>query len=227
LSNPDSFIDEVNEELKRDRLFALMKRYGWIAIVLVLGIVGWASWNEWSKAQARTQAEAFGDAVVAALDADAPAARIAAMAAIGEAQRAAGRDGLARAGVVMLLMAAEQISSGDRDGALEALQSVAEDSALPSSYRQLAQLKRVIVAADALPIGEREAALLPLSAPGQPLRALALEQLALLQLEAGARDEALAQFRRLLEEPELTPGLQQRVQQMIVVLGGDTDADLG
>jgi hypothetical protein len=36
MSNPESFIDEVNEELKRDRLFAAMRKYGWIAVVGVL-----------------------------------------------------------------------------------------------------------------------------------------------------------------------------------------------
>ena len=36
MSDTDSFIDEVTEEVKRDRLFAMMKRYGWIAVVIVL-----------------------------------------------------------------------------------------------------------------------------------------------------------------------------------------------
>lgn len=227
MSNPDSFIDEVNEELKRDRLFAGLRRYGWIAVVAVFGVVGWASWNEWSKAQARAQAEAFGDAVVAALDMESAAGRISALSAIAEAERGTGRGGDGRAGVVAMLLAAEQIAEGDRTGAMSALDAVAQDMSLPLSYRQLATLKRVIIAGDALPVAEREAALAPLAAPGQPLRALALEQLALLRLEAGARDEALEQFRRLLDEPELSTGLQQRVQQMIVVLGGQTVSDLG
>jgi len=222
LSNPDSFIDEVNEELKRDRLFAAFRRYGWIAVVGVLAIVGGASWNEWTKAQARAQAEAFGDAVVAALDMNTGAARVAALEAIASAEA-----GTERAGVVALLLAAQQVTESDRDGALAALRAVGTDMALPLSYRQLAVLKHVILVGDAQPIAEREAALAPLAAPGQPLRALALEQLALLRLEAGAPDEALEQFRRLLDEPELSQGLQQRVQQMIVVLGGTAARDLG
>ena len=50
MSNPESFIDEVNEELKRDRLFALMRKYAWIAVLAVVLIVGGAAWNEWRKA---------------------------------------------------------------------------------------------------------------------------------------------------------------------------------
>ena len=40
MSETDSFIDEVNEEVRRDRLYAALRRYGWIAIVAVLAIVG-------------------------------------------------------------------------------------------------------------------------------------------------------------------------------------------
>ena len=56
MSDTDSFIDEVTEEVRRDRLFGLMKRYGWIAALAVLLIVGGAAWNEWRKAQDRAAA---------------------------------------------------------------------------------------------------------------------------------------------------------------------------
>jgi hypothetical protein len=68
VSNPDSFIDEVNEELKRDRLFAMMRKYGWIVVVAVIAVVGFAAWNEWSKSQAEARAQALGDAIVEALE---------------------------------------------------------------------------------------------------------------------------------------------------------------
>ena len=36
MSETDSFIDEVNEEVRRDRLYGALRRYGWIAILAVL-----------------------------------------------------------------------------------------------------------------------------------------------------------------------------------------------
>ena len=36
MSNPDSFIDEVTEEVRRDRLFAMFRKYGWIGVAIVL-----------------------------------------------------------------------------------------------------------------------------------------------------------------------------------------------
>ena len=40
MSNPDSFIDEVTEEVRRDKLFALFRKWGWVGVLLVVVIVG-------------------------------------------------------------------------------------------------------------------------------------------------------------------------------------------
>src|SRR5690606_41414971 len=76
VSESDSFIDEVTEEVRRDKLFAVFRKYGWIGVLAVLLIVGGAAWSEWQKVRARTAAEGFGDAVVAAMDTEDPAARV-------------------------------------------------------------------------------------------------------------------------------------------------------
>lgn len=227
MSNPDSFIDEVNEELKRDRLFAMMRKYGWIVVVVVIGLVGFAAWNEWSKSQAEARAQALGDAIVDALEDPDAASRRATLQSLAEQEAGTGRAAAERVALLNLLLAADGIERGDASAALPALQRVAEDDALPPSYRQLALLKRTILGADTLPRDEREAALTGLAAPGQAFRPLALEQLALLQLEAGDRAGARAQLERLLSEPDLSPDLRQRVTQLIVVLGGEVDSDLG
>ena len=51
MSDSDSFIDEVTEEVRRDRLFGYFRRYGWIAAVVIVVVVGGAAWNEYQKAQ--------------------------------------------------------------------------------------------------------------------------------------------------------------------------------
>jgi hypothetical protein len=210
VSNPDSFINEVTEEVRRDKLFGYLRRYGWIGIVAVLLIVGGAAWREYQIAQKRALSEAFGDAVLAALDQDDPAARSAALAAVDA-------PGPRRA-LLGLLQASDP--DADRPGALAALAAVAADVSVPASYRDLATLRRVILAGADLPLADRRALLDPIATPGRPFRVLALEQLALLTLEAGDAAAAITALEALRQDQEATPGLRRRAEQMIVALGG-------
>lgn len=212
MSNPDSFINEVNEEVRRDRLFRLFKRYGWIAALVVLLVVAGAAVNEWRKAQARAEAQAFGDAVIWALETEDREGRVGALGAI-DAEGG-------RAAVLLLLKAAEAEVAGDRDAAVAALGELERDSSLPVTYRQIAALKRVVVGGADIAMEERESVLSGLAQPGQALRPLALEQLALLQIEQGNPAGALTVLNDLLEEADVTPGLRQRASQLIVALEG-------
>lgn len=210
MSNPDSFIEEVTEEVRRDRLFALLRRYGWIGIVAVLALVGGAAWNEWQKAQATARAQGFGDAVLAALEVPDAADRRAALAAIpATGAQSALRD---------LMLASDP--AADRAGALAALAAVAADPALPQLYRDLADLRRVVVAGSDMDIAARRSILDPLATPGRAFRPLASEQLAYLSIEVGETADALARLSALRSDQEAPAGLRRRAEQMIAALGG-------
>ncbi len=216
MANSDSFINEVTEEVRRDRLYATLRRWGWIGVVLVLALVGGAAWNEWQKAQARAAAEARGDALLAALDAPDPAAQATAI----EALRS---DGPAEP--VLALLAAAQAAAGEGEAAgTEKLRAFAADPAMPQLYRDLALLKAMALGAGEVPPDERIAALEPLSAAGGAFRSLALEQIALAHAEAGRTDEAIAILTALLGAAEGSAALQRRAAQMILALGGSLDA---
>ncbi len=221
MSETDSFIDEVTEEVRRDKLFAVFRKYGWIGIAAVILIVGGAAWVEWQKVRTRTAAQAFGDAVTAALDSDDPAARVAALDAVAAAGPG---DAAIRAALTQFLAADEALRGGDRAGALTRLEALAADPALPDDYRQLARLKAVILAGPSMAAADRDAALAELAQPGAPFRALAMEQQAIALMADGKTEEATALARQVLQEPDATPGLQRRMTQLIVALGGEPDA---
>jgi hypothetical protein len=212
LSDSDSFIEEVNEEVRRDRLFKLLRKYGWIPVSLVVVVVAVASWIEWERYQERLAAERLGDAVLGALSASDAKARADAIGAIGV-------EGDSTT-VLSLLQAAAEAEASDRDRALQILDGLAVRSDLPQLYTDLAALKAVILRGADQDRTARMAALDLLSEPGRPYRLIALEQKALALYEFGNNDEAIAVLLAILDEPQATQGLLQRAQQLIVAMGG-------
>lgn len=222
MSESDSFIDEVTEEVRRDKLFAAFRKYGWIAGVVVLLIVGGAAYTEWRKAAARAEAEGFGNAVLAALDNGDAEARVAALDAI-SADGSYG-DTAARKAVLAILAADEALRAGDREEAAARLSEVVATEGLDPAYRDMAQLKLVSLTGDRMDAAERDRILADLAIPGRPYRVLALEQQALVLVEAGKTDEAVAALKALMQDADVPVGLRRRVSQLIVALGGELDA---
>lgn len=214
MSDTDSFIDEVTEEVRRDRLFALLRRYGWIAVLAILLIVGGASWNEYRKAQERAAAQALGDAIIAALANDAPEARAEALNAV-----TAGSPG--GAALLRFLTAAALTASGKTADAVAELEEVARTGELPEIYRHIAAFKALTLQTDSLPAADRRLQFEALAQPGAPLRLLAEEQLALIDIAEGQTEAAIGRLQAILQDAETSADLQQRAAQAIVALGGE------
>ena len=208
MSNPESFIDEVTEEVRRDKLYAQLRKYGWIGVLAVLLLVGGAAANEWIKARDRAAAEATGDAILAAVEIDDAAARLATLDGLGaEGDRTA---------LITLIAAAVADDPAEADRRLAAL---AEDTSRPALYRDLAQLKRTLLPG-ALDAAARVEVLTPLTAPGGAFRVLAEEQIALAEIELGQTEAARTRLKALLSDTEASQALRRRVSQLIVALGG-------
>ena len=215
MSDSNSFIEEVTEEVQRDRLFALLRRYGWIAVVLVVALVGGASWNEWRKSQARAEAQALGDAVLAAIeDNDTAVARAGALAAIeanSEAQP-----------LLDLFVGASHVQAEDPAAAIRALEALAADAEKPTVYRDLAALKIILLGPEGASRAVRAEFIEQISVPGAPYRLLGREQRVYLHLEAGETDAARTLAEEVVQEAGVTEGLRQRMNQLILALGGET-----
>ncbi len=213
MSDTDSFINEVSEEIRRDRLFKLMKRYGWIAITLVVLLVGGAAAFEWNKASKRANAEALGDSILTAFQIEDPAERTKALGEINS-------DG-ATGAMLSLLAAAEAVQTDELASAITSLTAVAADMSLPATYRHLAELKLILIQGDDIPAVERISRLEPLAVAGSPYRLLAEEQMAVADISTGNNEAAMQRLRDILADGEVTAGLRRRVSQLIVALGGE------
>ena len=212
MSETDSFLNEVAEEVRRDRLTSLFRRYGWIGALVVFLIVGGAAWNEYRKATQETAARNLGDGILSALsleNEDARAGALADVAADGDA-----------AAVLTLVTAAAQAESGDIVAADAALAGLAADGGAPQIYRDLARMKRLYLVGNGLSDADRAATIDVLAVHGGAFRPLALEQRALMLVDGNDVEGAILIFTDLLNDSESTPELVSRARQMIVVLGG-------
>ncbi|MBV0912884.1 hypothetical protein [Anianabacter salinae] len=217
MSDSDSFIEEVNDEVRRDRLYGYIREYGWIAVLAVVLLVGGAAYSEWRAAQERAAAQATGDAILSALELEEAEARVEALDAIPS------DDPGARA-IAGLMQSAAALDAGGTEEAADALQAMANTPDLPDHYRELAILKRAILLSGSLTPEARIEMLGPLTAPGAPYALLAGEQIALAEAEQGDTDAAISRLRAILDEEGVSAGLRRRASQLIVALGGDLSA---
>ncbi|TNH38286.1 tetratricopeptide repeat protein [Paracoccus haeundaensis] len=201
----DTFIDEVTEELRRDRLYRAMRRYGWIVVLVIVAVVGFTAWREYSAAQDRAAAQAWGDAILAAEAENDPAAVLAV-----DPRGSAGRQALTG-----LLAAGAQT---DPDARAQALQGVA-DAQPDSVLGELAQLKLVMAQGAQMDAAERDAILTRLSRAGAPFELLALEQKAVALIGAGRPEDAITLIRQIQDKDGLTEALRRRLSEMMIALG--------
>jgi hypothetical protein len=214
----DSFIDEVTEDLRRDRLFMLFRRFGWIALLVILAIVLGAVWREYSHSRNETRAELWGDAVLAAQKASDPVAALAAV----DPQGGAGRKALAE-----MLAAGTEADAGHGQKAAERLKAAAAAVEGDPVLHDLALLKAVMAAGPTMDPAERDAILAGLSKPGAPFELLALEQKAVALIGAGRTEDAVTLIGQIQQKDELSEPLRRRLSEMKITLGAEPEQSPG
>lgn len=212
MSNNESFIDEVNEQVQQDKLFGYLRKYGWIGVLLVLILVGGASYREYALAQSRGAAENFGDSVLGAMNLDDTDARIA---ALNEVQA----EG-ATVAVADMILASQLQEAGQNVEAADVLNRIAANGDVDPIYRDIAQFKAILLAGPDLSPADRKAALEPLAAAGGSMRLLAMEQIVIADIDAQDIPAALTGLDAILEDAQLGRNLRQRAEAMVVSLGG-------
>ena len=205
MSNTDSFIDEVTEEVRRDRLFGYFRRYGWIPAVIIVALVGGTAYNEWSKAQVAQVAQARGDALLDALELEDEAERAAAFSALAREDEDALVSKLLAAGV-------------ETEQAVDLLRSVADDGRQPQYIRDLARLKMASTEG-LLTLDEAAAILAELSEPGGVYRNVATELLVAVELQRGDTAAALKLLQAHVQDAEASSEQIQRMGELIEALG--------
>ena len=216
MSDTDSFLQEVSEELRRDKLYRNIRKYGWLAVLLVILIVGGATYREYQKSKAAKAAQFFGTSIINALNEKSVNDRISKLQKI----NAPGENAKV---VIAMLLSAELNGSENLTAEKSDLSSFTDGSSIDAHYRELLDFKILLGSAKTISLEERLAAFEALSEPGNSFRLLAEEQIALIELEQGNIDRAVEKISQILLDAELTAGLRNRATQMLIALGKDPE----
>jgi hypothetical protein len=208
VSDSDSFIREVTEEVRQDRMYRFWKRFGPYVIGLIVLIVaasaGWAWYQNEQRAAARERGGAF---LSAERDVEGLSALVAEL------------EDPEPLALARLQLAAAEAEAGNDAAAAATYRAVAEEGALDRAYTDIARLHALRLEAPGMALADAEAALATLAEEGAPYRALALELRAVLRLNAGEREGARADLEAILAEPGLSRGLNARTRQLLAILG--------
>ena len=141
MSDTDSFLQEVSEELRRDKLYRNMRKYGWIGLLLVVIIVGGAAYREYQKSQAAERAQLFGTNIIKALNEKKSVDRISKL------QEIKAPSDNAKA-VLAMLVSAEANNEEASIQELSKLADVVDDLDVEAHYRDLLNFKILLGSAE-------------------------------------------------------------------------------
>lgn len=213
----EEFVREVDEELRREQLAILWRRYGaWIvalAVLVVLATAGKVGWDHWQRQRLEAEAARFA-AAEEALAADRHAEAAQAFAAIA-ADSVPGLAALAR-----LKEAEARLAAQDPQGAAAALEALAESGIDDPILRDLGAVLAAAREIDAGDPAALKARLDPLVNGESPWRHQAQELLAVLAIRTGDLEEARRLLRGLAEAAGVSPSQQSRARELLDAIGG-------
>lgn len=223
---PDSsetFLKEVDENLRRDQFQSFFKRYaGWVAgaVILFLAAVGgWIYWEQHQKKQSAAESEEL-----QAVFADIASQRMGTV-----PQRLDKLDDSSNdivKGSAILAEAAVALDKNDRSTALSKYRAMSTDKGLPQAYRDLGTIRATALEFDAIAPEQVIARLEPMAKAGNPWFGSAGEMTALAYLKQGKKTEAGRMFAAVAADNQVPRTIRSRAVQIAGTLGVDASASL-
>ena len=219
----DTFLREVDENLRRDQLRDLARQYGWWlagGLVLFLAAVGgWLYWQDRQRAAAAEDSERLSQVYT-----DIGAGK---MATVPKRLDNLADDGKGAVRATALSTgAAVALEQNDRATATAKYNAIANDDDLAAPYRELALIRATSLEFDALKPEQVIARLQPLVKPGNPWFGSAGELTAMALIKQGKKNEAGRLFAAIAADREVPPSIRARAVQIAGSLGVDASASL-
>ncbi len=199
---------EVDEEVRRERLNKLWQRYGYYIIaaclLVVVAVGAWRGYEWWETKKAAEAGAAFEQAVILAeggkhQEAEAAFAKLA-------TDSTAGYRLLAR------LREAAELGRTDRKAAIKAYDEIAADRSVGQVIQDLATLRAGFLLVDGSSYGDMRARLEPLAAPDRAFRHSARELLALSAWKGGDMGAARRWTDMIITDPQTPSAARSRAE---------------
>ncbi|HVF37520.1 MAG TPA: tetratricopeptide repeat protein [Sphingomicrobium sp.] len=217
----ESFVREVDENLRRDQMAEMAKTHGkWIiaaALLFLAAVGGYLYWRNQQQKQAAVHSETLSGALDKIGEGDAKAGA-AELAPLGDSS-----NDVTRASS-LLGQAAMALRQNDRKRAIELYRKVAGDDGLPDAYRDLATVRLTMTEFDQLKPDEVIARLKPLTEAGKPYFGSAGELTAMAMLAKGDRAGAGQLFAQIAADRQVPDTIRSRAVQFAGTLGVDASA---
>ncbi|MCY6381728.1 tetratricopeptide repeat protein [Hoeflea prorocentri] len=211
----DSFIREVDEELRSDRMKSIWKRFGKyiiaLAVLIVLGTAADRGYDYWQE----NQASKSGDTFLAALNLAREGRQDEAL----EALRGLENDGYGAYAALARMRAATVLAdSGDHQGAISDFSTIGNDRGIPTAIRDIARVRAAYLLVDHGSYEDVSAQVEVLTGADNPMRHSAREALGLAAWNQGDLIQAKQWFQQIADDTGVPAGITQRAQLMLDVI---------
>jgi hypothetical protein len=219
----DTFVREVDENLRRDQVEDFFKRYGgWLAAAVVLFLVASGGFIWWKQHQVKENearveklAQAYTD-IASGKVAQAPQ----------QFEELSKNGSKAVRATAMFARAAVALQQGDPKQAASIYQTISGDSGFPQPYRDAALIRQTSLQFDQLQPQEVIARLQPLAKPGEPWFGTAGEMTALALIKQNKTQEAGQLFFAIAKDSSVPQAIRARAVQVAGSLGVDASSAL-
>ena len=212
MANPESFLEEVAEEVRRDRLFKFFKKNGWIIAFVVVATLCASIAYEWRKNSEISRAKSNGDLLTLALEKSQKGnlEELLGLLSDNSPYLRPSSDLMA----VTKLYYAELLYNIDNDPSesLNVLEEIFYNESISTTLRQLAKIKYLLLFSGDNMV--KQELIDELSSPDNHYRFLAQEHKVQTYLASGMSDEANRQIDILLNDLEVSEQQKRRLMDL-------------
>ena len=217
----ETFLREVDENLRRDRAKDFARKYGkWLIVAVLLFLAasgGWIYWQHYQRQQSEAEVEQLAEVYKTISSGTLTGVA-------GKLDRLSTSDQSAVRASALFTRAALAVENKDNKLAIAKFRQAAEDDGLAKPYRDMALIRQTTLEFDSMKPEDVIARLQPLAKPGEPWFGSAGEITAAALIKQGKKVEAGRLYTTIAKDKTVPDNVRGRAVQIASSLGVDVSA---